>query len=207
VWLRESWRKELDGRRESGGEIRRNRAQAVKNLQNREAFRENRRVDEEPGLMGRERVEEIVAAAERRAHAARMKEEVRKVGVTVEAFLEDSLSHASGFNWRELRALWVAKGGDPERLRRAVKEHYDFNRDYADGPLYVIKTSGEAIPEHDPAPVVVLRDELSSSSVVEAKMPEKGDDGIYHHGAFCDCEWCIAPLQPKYATGFDRGGA
>jgi hypothetical protein len=25
-------------------------------------------------------------------------------------------------------------------------------------------------------------------------------DGVYQHGPFCDCQWCDAPLQPKYAT-------
>src|SRR5215203_1229119 len=25
-------------------------------------------------------------------------------------------------------------------------------------------------------------------------------DGIYQHGPFCDCQWCDAPLQPKYAA-------
>jgi hypothetical protein len=27
-------------------------------------------------------------------------------------------------------------------------------------------------------------------------------DGIYQHGPLCDCEWCDAPLQPKYATAW-----
>jgi hypothetical protein len=72
-------------------------------------------------LAGPGRAAEIVAKAEERDHAARVEEQRRKVGVTAETFLKDALQDVSGFGWLELQALWVAKGGKREDLRRAVR--------------------------------------------------------------------------------------
>ena len=36
---------------------------------------------------------------------------------------------------------------------------------------------------------------------VKPKRPPMVDD-VYQHGPFCDCQWCDAPLQPKYATAW-----
>jgi hypothetical protein len=119
------------------------------------------------------------------------------------------MQDASGFGWRELRALWEAKGGDKAELRRAVKAPYRFQRDSGDY-LYVAKEgeTSEVLIDHEPPPVEVLRETLvETGEPPEPKMPAKGDDGIHHHGPFCDCEWCDEPIKPKYATSFARSGA
>jgi hypothetical protein len=33
----------------------------------------------------------------------------------------------------------------------------------------------------------------------ERKMPEPNEEGVYVHGAECECEWCAADLEPRYA--------
>jgi Domain of unknown function (DUF3854) len=190
VRLAEDWRTRLDDRRDSSGELRRSRQQAVKLRQAKEAFRNDAKTDPEPDLAGPEKMADTRARANGRAREARLDEQRRKVGMTAETFLADALQDAAGFGWRELRALWMAKGGEPEGLRRAVREPYEFRREYDGGPLYVIR--GGAVPEHEPAPVVVLREP-------EPKMPEKGPDGVDHHDAFCDCDWCAYDYQPSYA--------
>jgi hypothetical protein len=114
--------------------------------------------DPTPELAGPERVAEIVDKAAERDRAARVEEQRQKVGTTPETFLEDALQDASGFGWRELRALWVAKGGKPEHLRQAVKHPYRFEREGGDGPLYVVRAGIATRPEHEPAPVAVLRE-------------------------------------------------
>ena len=165
VRLADNWRSRLDDRRESGGEIRRSRQQAVRNRIARESFRSDAQTDPEPDLAGPEKMSETMARANERAREARLDEQRRKVGMTAETFLADTLQDAAGFGWRELRALWMAKGGRPEDLRRAVKAPYGFNRDHDDGPLYVARGRHSAIVEREPAPVVVLREP-------EPKMPE-----------------------------------
>jgi hypothetical protein len=186
------WREALERVRTRTDEDLDNRLQDQRYAKQRQAYRENRDnpTDPEPGLAGPERVADMVARAGERDRAARIEEQRRKVGMTAEVFLADAMQDASGFGWRELRALWMAKGGSPEGLRRAVKDPYRFNRDYEDGPLYVIRGD---IPERDPAPVRVLR---------EPKMPQKGDDSVYHHDTFCDCNWCDEPVKPKYAKAW-----
>jgi hypothetical protein len=207
VRLTGEWQRRLDERRERAGELRRGRQQAVKNRQAREEFRKNddQTTEPEPELAGPERVADMVAKADERHRKARVEEQRRKVGMTPEVFLGDALQDASGFGWRELRALWIAKGGKPEDLRRAVKDPYQFRREHDSGPLYVIKAieGHSAIAEREPAPVAVLREPT------DTKMPESeaSPDGIYHHGPFCDCDWCSAPRQPRYARSFARSRA
>lgn len=217
VRLSEDWQRRLDERRESAGEFRRSRQQAIKNRQAREMFRkpddEPVACDPQPELMGPERFADVKARADERAREARIEEQRRKVGMTAQVFLDDALAGAiSGFGWRELRALWIAKGGRSEDLRLAVKDPYMFKREAGDGHLYVERRSrvtetiavATASADHEPAPVAILR-EPSFSSAFAARMPEKGEDGIYHHDAFCDCDWCDTPIEPRYATL--RGGA
>jgi hypothetical protein len=195
---RSDWLEALEKHRKRTDEIEDSRRQAKKYTEQRKNYRERRDAptDLTPGLAGPEKVREIVEVAERRDQAARVEEQRRKVGTTPETFLADALQDASGFGWRELRALWKAKGGRPEDLRRAVKHPYQFRRDYDTGPLYVIRTGAALEPERKTATVAVLREP-------EPTRPEKVD-GIYQHGPFCDCQWCDAPLQPKYATAWSE---
>ena len=139
-----------------------------------------------PKLAGPEKVQEIVEVAERRDQAARVDEQRRKVGTTPETFLADAIQDASGFGWRELRALWIAKGGEPEDLRRAVKHPYRFRREHDSGPLYVERVGAAPEPEREPAPVAILHE------------PEEWRS----HPLDCDCQECLSPMPTRYARAW-----
>jgi hypothetical protein len=161
-----------------------NRLQDIKIADQQRAFRQAKDLptDPTPELAGPERVTEIVAGAEDREQAARVVEQRRRVGMTAEVFLADALQDASGFGWRELRALWIAKGGKPEDLRRAVKHPYRFQREHDSGPLYVERVGATPEPEREPAPVAILHE------------PEDWRS----HPLDCECPDCAAPM-PTYA--------
>ena len=165
-----------------------NRLQDQKYADQQRAYRQAKDLptDPTPKLAGPEKVREIVEAAERRDQAARVEEQRRKVGTTPETFLADAIQDASGFGWRELRALWVAKGGKPEDLRRAVKHPYRFQREYDSGPLYVERVGASPEPEREPAPVAILHE------------PEDWRT----HPLDCECHECLSPMPTRYARAW-----
>jgi Domain of unknown function (DUF3854) len=170
-----------------------------------------------PELAGPERTAEILAVAEKRDHAARVEEQRRKVGTTPETFLADALEGNSGFGWRELRALWIGKGGVPEDLRRAVKHPYRFNREGGKGALYVERrtesTDSVSVPDHEPAPVAVLREtenltkpDISPAAPIPPNLKKPEGEGPptedwRSHPLACECPDCAAPM-PTYARAW-----
>jgi hypothetical protein len=194
-----------------------NRLQDIKIADQQRAFRQAKDLptDRTPDLAGPERTAEIVEAAEKRDHAARVEEQRRKVGTTPETFLADALEGNSGFGWRELRALWKAKGGKPEDLRRAVKGPYRFRREHDTGPLYVERTGATPEPESKPVTVTVLHEpenltkphiSLATPIPPNLKKPEtETPPGDWRsHPLDCECPGCAAPM-PTYARA--RSGA
>jgi len=187
-----------------------NRRQSEKYAERRRTYRERlagekrgeiAKPEPTPELAGPERTAEIVAAAEKRDRAARLEEQRRKVGTTAETFLADALEGNSGFGWRELRALWTAKGGKPEDLRRAVKAPYRFRREYDGGPLYVERTGAAPETEREPAPVAVLR---GPENLKKPKTESPPVEDWRSHPLDCPCSDCVAPM-PTYARA--RSGA
>jgi hypothetical protein len=161
------------------------------NRRQSEKYAEIVKSESTPELAGPEKVREIVEAAKKRDHAARVEEQRRKVGMTAEVFLADTLQNVSGFGWGELRQLWKAKGGKPEHLRQAVKHPYRFGREHGDGPLYVerIGAEPEPEPEREPAPVAVLR-EPENLKKPETESQPAGD--WRSHPLACECADCVA---------------
>jgi hypothetical protein len=216
---RADWLEALEEHRERTDEIEDARRQSKKHADQRKNYRERRDAptDPMPELAGPEKVREIVEAAEKRDRAARIEEQRRKVGTTPETFLEDALHDISGFGWREVRALWMAKGGKPEDLRRAVKDPYRFNREGGKGALYVERlaegTATDAVPEREPAPVTVLREpenltkpdiSLAAPTPPNLKKPETASppaEDWRSHPLDCECPDCAAPL-PTYARAW-----
>jgi hypothetical protein len=139
-----------------------------------------------PKLAGPEKVREIREVAERRDQAARVEEQRRKVGTTAETFLADALQDVSGFGWRELRALWIAKAGKPEDLRRAVRHPYRFQREHDSGPLYVERGGAAPEPEREPAPVAILHEQEDWRS----------------HSLDCECHECLSPMPMRHARAW-----
>jgi hypothetical protein len=216
---RADWLEALEEHRKQTDEIEDAHRQAKKHAEQRKNFREMRDAptDPTPELAGPEKVREIVEAAEKREEAARLEEQRRKVGTTPETFLADAMQDASGFGWRELRALWIAKGGKPEDLRQAaVKGPYTFQRDYDKGPLYLERTGAAPEPEHEPAPVAVLREPENLTkpyiapdvpippNLKKLKKPET-ESGLSEewrsHPLDCECPDCAAPM-PTYARAW-----
>jgi hypothetical protein len=188
---RSDWIEALEEHRKQTDEIEDSRRQAKKYADQRKNYRERKGTptDPTPELAGPERVQKIVEAAEKRDQVARVEEQRRKVGTTPAVFLADALQDASGFGWRELRALWIAKGGRPEDLRRAVKDPYQFRREHDSGPLYVVRAveGHSAIAEREPAPVAVLREPT---------------EDWRSHPLDCECDECLAPIPIKYARAW-----
>jgi len=180
------WRRRLDARRESGGEFRRARQQAVRNREARESFRDDTPAEKTPELAGPEKAAQIISKDEERDRQARLEEQRRKVGVTAEVFLAETLQGVSGFGWRELRALWIAKGGKPEGLRRAIKHPYRFRREHDSGPLYVERVGAAPDMEREPAPVAILHE------------PE----GWRSHPLECECHECLSAMPTRYARAW-----
>jgi hypothetical protein len=185
---RSDWLEALEEHRNRTDEIEDSRRQAKKYAEQRENYRERRDAptDPTPMLAGPEKVREIVEAAERRDQAACVEEQRRKVGTTPETFLADAIQDASGFGWRELRALWMAKGGKTEDLRRAVKDPYRFRREYDGGPLYVERVGATPEPERKPAPVAILHE----------------PDDWRSHPLDCVCHKCLSPMPTRYARAW-----
>jgi len=177
-----------------------NRLQDIKIVDQQRAFRQAKDLptDPTPELAGPERTAEIVAKAEERDYAARVEEQRRKVGTTPESFLADALQDVSGFGWRELGALWKAKGGKTEDLRRAVKHPYRFNREGGEGALYVERRDAAPVLEREPSPVSVLR-ETENLREPEAEGPPAED--WRSHPLDCECPDCAAPI-PTYARAW-----
>ena len=200
VGMSADWREALKRVQARTDEEADNRRQTKKYAERRRNYRERlagekrgeiAKSDPTPELAGPEKVREIVEAAEKRDREARLEDQRRKVGVTAEVFLEDALQDVSGFGWRELRALWAAKGGRSEDLRRAVKDSYEFRRDHDNGPLYVVRTGSVPNPEGEPATVAILRE--------PDRMDETKKGDWRSHPLDCECEECSAPMPVRYA--------
>ena len=209
VYMADDWTGALESVRARTSEEEDNRRQSEKYAERRRNFRERlagekrgevARPEPTPELAGPEKVREIVEAAEERDQAARVEEQRRKVGTTAATFLADALQDATGFDWRELRALWTAKGGKSEDLRRAaVKGPYRFRREYDSGHLYVQRTGASEAPEpeREPAPVAVLREPENLRKPETESLP--GD--WRSHPLDCECQECLSPM-PTYARAW-----
>jgi hypothetical protein len=190
------WRKALERARADAGELEDAERQREKHADQRRDYREKypRRhehpADEEPELLGRERVEEIVAERAAEEERRAIEAEREKVGITPAVFLADELEGRVGFSWRELRGRWIERGGKPEMLRQAVASGpYRFKREEVDGQLYVY---------HAPA-TETARAPIAVPEEPARRGPFKGADGVYVHPPDCACEWCSEDLKPRYS--------
>jgi hypothetical protein len=214
------WLAALERVRERTDEEQDNRRQSKKYAERRKAYLQARDNPTEatPELAGPEKAAQIVAAAQKREHAARVEEQRRKVGTTAQTFLTDNLAGVSGFVWSDLRDAWRARGGRTEDLRRAVSDPetpYRFRRD-EDGPLYVeerpaVEPETEARPERKPAEVVPINPDSVGSldeleNLTERRLPPMVS-GIHKHGPLCDCEMCESPIPTRYASAYAGSGA
>lgn len=206
VALTEGWCDALEDARVRTDELEDAKRQAEKYARQRKSFRNRDKTpaSEEPNLMGKERVKELVREREREGERADIEEQRRKVGTTAAVFVADELAGVSGVRWRELRDRWIHRGGKGEDLRRAVTSGpFRFGRESADGDnLYVYPANSpkqsHASEARDPAPVAPLRPERPVNRPPKKEAPKVG--GVHVHGPECDCWLCEdSEAAPSYA--------
>ncbi len=224
VSLSDDWRAALERVRTRGNEQADNRLQSERYAREREAFRKARTdghpADPTPELAGPERTREIFAAAKRRDEVARLEEQRRKAGVTVEVFIHDKLQELGSIRMGLLRDLWLDRGGNPSHIWQAVRRMRcrlaklpEYGND-----LFVFPPQAE----QEPAAVVPITpdtvgtlEELEDltkpvSGTSEAtpippnlKKPvaEKPPGDWRSHPLDCECVECVSPM-PTYATAW-----
>jgi hypothetical protein len=210
--LAEGWREALEVKRQADDEI----ADAERQLERYEKQRRNFRrrhehpADEEPALMGRERMAETLEERRKDDERRWIEAQRQKVGTTAATFLADELEGVSGVRWRELRDRWTERGGKHEDLRRAVTHGpFRFQREAVDDNALYVYPGSRAAERETPASVAVLHDlaprpgrpeeEPCSKPRPARAQPYKRADGVYVHPGDCACEWCGQDLAPNYA--------
>jgi hypothetical protein len=191
VALTDGWRAALEEARERTEEIKDARLQAAKYERQKESYRawlaSEIKPDPTPERMDRAEWRRMLKAAER-DEAARLEEQRRKVGTTVETFVHDEIQKLGRLRFGLLRELWTDRGGNPAHVMPAVRK---------------LRCSVERLPEHGNALFVFPPAKGgNSASVVPLRLPEETeletvvDSGS--HDLSCDCEECITPA-PRYA--------
>jgi hypothetical protein len=121
VRLSGEWRKRLDERREFGGELAAGRQQAAKHARERLAFRDKTvKADDVPPTMGAEEFRRVMEEHAEDEEEARREEQRRKVGMTAEVFVHDTLSKLGKIRLQLLEDVWVGMGGNRWHIWPAI---------------------------------------------------------------------------------------
>lgn len=122
VRLAADWREALERKREEDGEIEAHNRDERKYREQAEAFRNRDKTpaDEEPPLMGREKMAEVLAERAKDEEERRIEHQRRKVGVTAETFIHDKLKSLGRIRLGLLRDVWSDAGGDPKDVLPAA---------------------------------------------------------------------------------------
>jgi hypothetical protein len=124
VRLTPDWRENLEAERERSGEIAIAERQAERHRYEREQFRKYGPAppaEDPPQLMGPERVEEVVREREKEDLEARIEDQRRKVGTTVETFVYDKLKALGRIRLALLMEVYADAGGDPWEVPPALR--------------------------------------------------------------------------------------
>jgi hypothetical protein len=196
VWLVDGWERGLDGRRQRGGEFRRGRRQAVKNREAREAFRGDVQADEEPALIGRERVEEMVEKR-RQEERGRQAEEVAQEQREAERFIVGQLDGKPSIRFGLLLDMWTEEHREAARratwtLRKALGRLGYSLKAHAETPGEMFVYQGK-------------RNDLRNN-VTEVKPEERPADDWRSHPLTCECLECAA-APPNYTKLYQGSGA
>ncbi len=212
VALTPAWREALEEVRERDEELADARRQSDRHAREKKAFRQARKDgwDPTPDLKGRAEVRRVFAGAAERESRERIEEQRRKVGMTCEVFVHDTLARLGRVRFGLLREMWADKGGKRDHVRFAVKKlGYRLERSAAyGGELFVIPGEAPApAPERqDPAPVVPMHREASPKPPVEpsrrreessTELTSPADDWR-DHALDCGCSECFAPMPTSY---------
>lgn len=214
VALADNWREVLDNVRERDQELEDARRQEKHYEEQQRRYREERRnptkaalAPKRADLMGKDRVSEIVREREKEAERANIEEQRRKVGMTCEVFVHDTLAGmpSGRIRFGLLREVWADKGGKRDHVRFAIRKlGYGLKRfPEHPGELFVVRheAPGQSHASRDPAPVTPLRPEHKTVErpVPTPKKEPRKVNGVYVHPPECEC-W-ICEDEPSYAEG------
>jgi len=217
------WFENLRIVREAAEEFKDERLQAEKIARQRERFHNSEKAGPEaepaPDMPEREEVRRILRAAVERDQASYIEWQRDKVGVTAEVFVHDVLAKLGKIRMALLIRAWKDEGGRPEQITFAVKKLRcevlrlpDYGSEWF---VYPPKGSGsEPQDQYNIAAVVDLHPSRPAPpsgrppvrDVQPAKKPSKNRQGIYEHGADCECSWCgdeprtLRPLRSPPCT-------
>jgi hypothetical protein len=122
VRLAADWREALETRREEDREIEAHNRDEEKYRDQGERFRNRDKTpaDEEPPLMGREKMAEVQAERAKDEEERRIERQRQKVGVTAETFVHDKLKSLGRIRLGLLRDVWSDAGGNPKDVLPAA---------------------------------------------------------------------------------------
>ena len=126
VSLTPDWLDRLEAQREQGKEIEMAEIAERRYERKRAEYHEHGPIEampteHPPQLMGSERVEEIVRERAKEDLKARIEEQRRKVGITVETFIFDKLKTLGRIRLALLMEVYADAGGDPWEVRPALR--------------------------------------------------------------------------------------
>jgi RepB DNA-primase from phage plasmid len=199
VRLADDWQKALQKKRQADGEIEAEERDRKKYREQSEKYRNRDRTpaDEEPPLMGPQRVEEIVRERAKEDLKARIEEQRRKVGMTADVFLADEMADVVGVRLVDVMDRWQRRGGEKADLWRAARHGpYRFKRE-ADGEQYVEHADGRDEDAYDRKVAECMHNlgaKQDRGSAKGRKAPTEVPlvGGVYQHGQECECDWCAA---------------
>jgi hypothetical protein len=197
------WREALEEHRKQTGELEDNRRQERRYRDQSKAYRTRDRTpaEKQPPLRGKEETRRIFAESAKRDKERWVEDQRQKVGTTAATFVADELEGISAVRYQDARQRWARRGGRVEDLRAAVLYGpWRFKRE-EDGDLYIHRADarrGPSGPNERAWRERTVQQEESARSEPERRPPPKVD-GIYQHGALCDCPWCSEAPQPSYA--------
>jgi putative DNA primase/helicase len=122
VRLAADWREALERKREEDGEIYAHDRDQKKYREQGEAFRNRDKTpaDEEPPLMGREKMAEVLAERAKEEEERRIEHQRQKVGATAETFIHDKLKLLGRIRLGLLRDVYADAGGDSKDVLPAA---------------------------------------------------------------------------------------
>lgn len=205
VSLAGDWREALERARTRGDEQTDNRLQAERYAREREAFRRAREdghpAEPVPPLMGRDRLAPILQERRKDEEVARIEEQRRKVGVTPETFIHDTLRELGSIRLELLRETWRDRGGNPSHIWRTARRmgcKLMKLPEYGN-ELFVFPPPART---REPAEVVPINpDTVSSLADLIKPEPEAPPDDWRDHPLDCECAECGAPM-PTYARAW-----
>jgi len=124
IRLTAAWSERLEEERHRGGELEAQKRQKARHDEERRQHRENGPeppAEKPPPLMGPEKVEEIVRERAKEDLEARIEDQRRKVGTTVETFVFDKLKALGQIRLALLMEVYGDAGGDPWDIPPAVR--------------------------------------------------------------------------------------